>query len=167
MFSSFVKTLPQVSIFHNPSSPASVRALAMLRSALSGPYPTDKPAAPPLQFNLEVVESTPPTPDQLKSILSFLTTPGTNDVPLSFSTFLSAHPNAPAPSEQPHTPAGISSLAARNLDALKWPVVVDWNGGRASVGDVEGVKSILEALRQRRDGEVKDEDTQQPKGWFF
>jgi len=44
--------------------------------------------------------------------------------------------------------------------------VVDWNTGHASVGDVEGVKAILEKLRQRRDGEAKEEEIHRPKGWF-
>ena len=139
---------------HHPSSPASVRALAVLRSALSAPYPADKPQAPPLEFNLEVVESVPPTPDQLRTILSFITPKNASSQ--SYSAFLSAHPSTPSPS--PSTPSGISALAGENLNVLKWPIVVDWNGGRASVGDVESVKSILEALRQRRDSEVNDED---------
>ena len=32
--------------------------------------------------------------------------------------------------------------------AFRWLVVVNWNAGRASVGDVDGVKGILELLRQ-------------------
>lgn len=59
----------------------------------------------------------------------------------------------------------MSDLVTKNPEAFKWPLVVDWNGGRASVGDVDGVKTILEALRQRRDGEVKD-DVDRPTGWF-
>ncbi|KAI6024384.1 hypothetical protein EDC04DRAFT_2724527 [Pisolithus marmoratus] len=164
MFSSFLKTLPQISIFHNPSSPTSVRALAMLRSALSAPYPPDKQDAPPLQFNLEVVERTPPTPDQIKTIMSYLGTKSSENTP--YSAFLSAHPSAPGLSEQPQTAAAISNLAARTPEALKWPLVVDWHGGRASVGDVDGVKSILEGLRQRRDGEGTKDDVNRPGGWF-
>lgn len=61
---------------------------------------------------------------------------------------------------------GIVSLVEQNPNVFKWPVVVDWIGGRASVGDVEGVKGILEAIRQRRDGEVKQDEVDQPKGWF-
>lgn len=57
-------------------------------------------------------------------------------------------------------------LANENPNSLKWPIVVDWTGGRASIGDVEGVKGILEAIRKQRDGESKGEDIQQPKGWF-
>ncbi|KAF9235013.1 hypothetical protein BU15DRAFT_89751 [Melanogaster broomeanus] len=155
MFSAFSRRLPQISIFHNASSPPSVKALAMLRASLSAPYPPNKPDASPLEFNLEVVESKPPTPDQLRTILSYLA-PKDSAVPPPYTTFLSSHPAV-----------GISNLAAQNPSALKWPVVVDWNGGRASVGDVAGVKHILEALRQRRDGEVKgDDDVAQPKGWF-
>jgi len=36
----------------------------------------------------------------------------------------------------------------------------------ASIGDVEGVKAILEAIRKKRDGEVKKEAEYQPNGWF-
>ncbi|KIJ18357.1 hypothetical protein PAXINDRAFT_72110, partial [Paxillus involutus ATCC 200175] len=149
---------------HHPSSPPSVKALAMLRSSLSAPYPPDKPNAPPLDFNLEVIESKPPTPHQLRIILSNLTPKDSAAASPSYSTFLSSHPSAPASSEQPHSAIGVVNLATQNPNALKWPVVVDWNGGRASVGDVDGVKNILEALRQRRDGEVKDDDDiAQPK----
>jgi hypothetical protein len=44
---------------------------------------------------------------------------------------------------------------------LKWPIVVDWAGGRATAGDAEGVKDILEYLR-KRDGEVKEEEGYKP-----
>jgi hypothetical protein len=49
---------------------------------------------------------------------------------------------------------------------LKWPIVVDWTGGKASIGDVEGVKGILEAIRKERDGESRGEGVDQPQGWF-
>jgi hypothetical protein len=49
---------------------------------------------------------------------------------------------------------------------LKWPIIVDWTSGRASAGDSEGVKDILEYLRKKRDGEVKEEEDYKPKGWF-
>ena len=62
--------------------------------------------------------------------------------------------------------SAIANLAQENPAALKWPIVVDWTAGHASVGDVEGVKAILEKLRQRRDGEAKEEEIHQPKGWF-
>lgn len=164
MFSAFKRSLPQISIFHNPSSPPSVKALNLLKAAVSSPYPPSKPNAPPLQFDLDVVESTPPTPDQLRTILSYLPSRSASLPPPS--TFLSSHPTAPSPGEQPQTLDGVTKLASSNPSAFKWPVVVDWSGGRASVGDVEGVKNILEEIRKRRDGEVKDDDEYKPKGWF-
>jgi len=57
-------------------------------------------------------------------------------------------------------------LANTNPNAVKWPIVVDWTGGRASIGEVEGVKDILEAIRQERDGESKGAEEHKPKGWF-
>lgn len=47
----------------------------------------------------------------------------------------------------------VSRLGERNVKALKWPIVVDWTGGRAAVGDVEGVKRILEEVRKGERGE--------------
>jgi len=166
MFSAFSRRLPQISIFHHPSSPPSVKALAMLRASLSAPYPPTKPDASPLEFNLEVIESKPPTADQLRTIMSYVTPKDVSAAP-SYATFLSSHPSAPGLEEQPQSAAGVAELGSQNPNALKWPVVVDWNGGRASVGDVDGVVKMLEALRQRRDGEVKDEDVVQPRGWFW
>jgi hypothetical protein len=98
----------------------------------------------------------PPTPDQLKTILSY-----TNHS--TGSVFLSAHPSASGSS---NTLSAISDLAAKNPKAFKWPVVVDWEGGKASIGDVEGVKNILEHLRKLRDGEVENQGVDKPKGWF-
>jgi len=36
----------------------------------------------------------------------------------------------------------------------------------ATIGDVDGVKTILEAIRRKRDGEVKEDVDYQAKGWF-
>jgi len=136
----------------------------MLHRALAAPYPPGNPAAPPLEFDLEVVESRPPTADQLRTILSYIA-PRRDAAPPAPSAFLSAHPSGAG--EQPHSVKGVVRLAEQNPNALKWPIVVDWIGGRASVGDVEGVKGILEAIRQQRDGEAKQEEgVDQPKGWF-
>ncbi|KAH7922477.1 hypothetical protein BV22DRAFT_654098 [Leucogyrophana mollusca] len=190
VFSSFNRKLPQISIFHNPASPPSTKALALLRSALTHPYPPSAPAAPPLEFDLEVVEGTPPTPDQFRTILGYLRSPpASNSHPSSSSSshssppssqpssshppptlaaFLSAHPSAPLPAEAPRTPQTLTALAAQNPAALRWPVVVDWIGGRASVGDVEGVRGILEAVRRARDGEGggEGEGVDKARGWF-
>lgn len=78
-------------------------------------------------------------------------------------SLLSAHP---AVHTRPTSPEGVARLAAQNPHALKWPIVVDWHNGRAAVGDVDGVKSILEELRKKRDGESKEDADIKPKGWF-
>jgi len=49
---------------------------------------------------------------------------------------------------------------------VKWPIVVDWDNGKAAVGDIEGVRAILDNLRKKRDGKVQEDDVHQPKGWF-
>ncbi|KAF7367486.1 DUF1687-domain-containing protein [Mycena sanguinolenta] len=108
-------------IFHHPSSPPSVKALGLLRSALSEPFPPGKGPLP-LSFNLEVVEA-PPTKDQLE------------------------HANL----------QNIVDLGREKPNTFKWPIVVDWNAGKACIGDADGVKGILEHLRQQRDGEVPKE----------
>jgi len=61
---------------------------------------------------------------------------------------------------------GIVELAKENPNALKWPIVVDWEDGKVAVGDVDGVKGILEHLRKKRDGEIEEDKVDQPKGWF-
>ncbi|KAJ6544837.1 thioredoxin-like protein [Mycena vulgaris] len=153
MFSGWTRTVPEISIFHNPKSPPSVKALGLLRSALSAPYPPGKEAAAPLQFNLDVVEATP-TADQLSAILSYL--PSKHDTsPSPASVFLSAHPSSA--SADGASLAAVSSIGRDKPSTFKWPVVVDWNAGKASVGDVDGVAGILELLRQKRDGEVPKE----------
>jgi hypothetical protein len=141
-----------------------VSALRLLQSALSSPYPPTSPSSSPLSFNLEVIDSKPPTFDQLSTILAY-TSPSPSQSP-SLSIFLSAHPTAPSPSSQPNTAREIVQLGTENPNVLKWPIVVDWTGGRASIGDVEGVKAILEAIRKERDGEAKGDEEHNPKGWF-
>ncbi|KDQ54671.1 hypothetical protein JAAARDRAFT_60622 [Jaapia argillacea MUCL 33604] len=167
MFGSFKRRLPQVSIFHNPSSPPSIKALSLLRTSLTDPFPPSTPAAGPLEFDLEVVDSAP-TPDQLRTILSYLPSPTTSSPHPALSSFLTSHPSSPSPTDPaaPSTPQALASLAQQNPKAFKWPVVVDWTGGRATVGDIDGVKGILEEIRKVRDGEVKEEGGHEPQGWF-
>ncbi|KAF8153763.1 thioredoxin-like protein [Crassisporium funariophilum] len=162
MFNSFKRKLPEISIFHSPSSPPSTKALNLLRTSLSSAYPPGSTKGEPLAFQLEVVE-TPPTSDQLNTILSYMPSKATNPS----MVFLSSHPSAPGTVDQPSTVKGIAELAAKNPKALKWPIVVDWEDGKASIGDVEGVKGILETLRKRRDGELEEDKVDQPKGWFI
>ena len=67
---------------------------------------------------------------------------------------------------RPSSADAIARVASENPHALKWPIVVDWTGGKASVGNIDGVKGILEELRKRRDGELKGDEEHRPKGWF-
>ena len=70
----------------------------------------------------------------------------------SADALISAHPSTSS-SSSGRTPEDVIKMARGNLNALKWPIVVDWHGGRAAIGDLEGVKRILEELRKKRDGE--------------
>lgn len=56
--------------------------------------------------------------------------------------------------EQVGSAEKVLALAGQSPDSFKWPVVVDWSGGKASIGDIEGVKEILEGIRKKRDGET-------------
>lgn len=145
-------------ISHNPSSPPSKKALDLLRAANSTPYPASRtPPAPPLNYDLEVVESVPTT-DQLRTILEYLPSKATSPS----MAFLSAHPSSGGESsgERPGTIEGIVKLAEKNKNALRWPIVVDWEDGQVAVGDLEGVKKILEKIRKKRDGEEAE-----PEDW--
>ncbi|PIL26129.1 hypothetical protein GSI_11884 [Ganoderma sinense ZZ0214-1] len=156
MFKAFTRAIPEISIFHNPSSPASKEALNLLHSAVSSPYPPTKSSAPPLNFNLQVIENQPPTGNQLRSILSYLPSKssagpsGIADAPTA-EALLSSHPTVDS---RPQDADGVVALASKNPNALKWPIVVDWYNGRAVVGDISGVKQLLEELRKMRDGET-------------
>ncbi|KAL1701777.1 thioredoxin-like protein [Schizophyllum commune] len=160
LFSGFKRTVPELTIFHNPSSPPSKAALKLLQDAVSRPYPPTSSKHEPLHFDLQVVEG-PPTQDQLRSILSYVAPEGRT---AAGSVFLSAHPAAEP--EKPADVEAIPKLASQNPSALKWPIVVDWAGGRASVGNVDGVKAMLEELRKVRDGEAPPPEEYKPKGWF-
>jgi hypothetical protein len=98
-----------------------------------------------------VVTNSLPTKDQLRIISGYLP----NGV---LSTFLSNGHQAASADK-------LLSLAGKDPSVFKWPVVVDWSGGKACVGNAEGVKEILENIRKKRDGEIKEEE-HQPKGWF-
>jgi len=117
----------------------------MLQAALTRPYPQGKQHSGPLEFDLEVVESAP-TPDQIETIRKYVSSPNLS------TTFLSSHPTSPDASESPSTPADLVNLARRTPMAMKWPIVVDWMNGRASIGDIGAVQGILEEIRKERDG---------------
>lgn len=90
-----------------------------------------------------------PTKDQLNIILSYMPSRATSPS----MALLSSHPSSGSGETRPSTVEAIAELAQKSPNALKWPIVVDWDNGNAAIGDVEGVKAILEKLRKKRDGE--------------
>ncbi|KAF2860833.1 hypothetical protein K470DRAFT_216423 [Piedraia hortae CBS 480.64] len=127
-----------ITLFHSPSSQASVRAHTILKQAVanSAAHATEDQATDPNhkhpverhEFELDVQEE-PPTSTQLSSILEYL---GSNSA------------------------GSVIKGAADKDDALdkfrssqtafQRPVTVDWNHGRAVVGDNES--EILKLVRQ-------------------
>ena len=134
---------------HREGVTNSDRALELLRSAASSSYPPGHSKGP-LNFNLEVVTGLP-TKDQLRTIESYLPHGG-------LASFVAG--GSPVTADQ------VLSQAKRDLDSLKWPIVVDWHDGKAAVGDINSVNEILEHLRKKRDGEVKEPEEHKPTGWF-
>ncbi|KAI6827060.1 hypothetical protein KC367_g2969 [Hortaea werneckii] len=118
-----------ITLFHAPSVPASMRAHAILKqaaataqSSATEDQASDHDNQSRLQrtdFNLDVQE-TPPTPDQLTSILDYLG-------PSKASTVVE---------EATGTSDALRKFNAKQ-QAFQRPVTVDWNNGRAVVGDDE------------------------------
>ena len=145
------------------SSPQSRQALALIRSAISSPYPpTDKTskvkATKPLTFDLNAVENQPPTPDQIRSILSYLKVP--------VNTLVSSHPLAStAATPPPDSPKALYEASLRNPHVFRYPVVCNWDSGEAALS-VDGVKKMLDNMAKIRDDGV-EVDVVPPRGWFF
>ncbi|KAI5799483.1 thioredoxin-like protein [Pyronema domesticum] len=128
----FHKTLDVLTLFHAPSSPASVSILNTLKTAsahaTSSSLTGKKPTA---SFELDVIEApNGPTPDQLKSILEFV---GKNRVGELV--------------KGANTVGDAVSILKRGSDAFTRPTVVDWNNGRVVIGpDEKAVKKLVETL---------------------
>ncbi|ORY60540.1 thioredoxin-like protein [Pseudomassariella vexata] len=125
----FHKTKDIITLFHKAGSPASVRAVAVLKqaSANASQSATEDQAsdhshqthAQRSEFDLNVTED-PPTTDQLQTILEYVgqnkiksVVSGANTVTEALKTF----------KESP--------------DSFKRPVVVDWNNGKAVATESE------------------------------
>ncbi|KAI6849863.1 hypothetical protein KC332_g2635 [Hortaea werneckii] len=118
-----------ITLFHAPSVPASMRAHAILKqaaataqSSATEDQASDHDNQSRLQrtdFNLDVQE-TPPTPDQLTSILDYLG-------PSKAGTVVE---------EATGTSDALRKFNAKQ-QSFQRPVTVDWNNGRAVVGDDE------------------------------
>ena len=106
----------------------------------------------PLEFDLEVVEG-PPTSDQMRTILGYLKSEPSSESSTASSTasnvFLSAHPSSTSTS--PGTSlTRVAELGRTSPSAFRWPVVVDWDGGRAAIGNLDDIKRILDAIKKEQ-----------------
>jgi len=135
----FHKTLDIITLFHKASSPASVRVATALRQAAAAASETStedqasdhtaqSKAARRPEFKLEVTE-TPPTADQLRTILGYVgqqrvgsIVKGANDEQEALRKF------------------------NENVENLQRPVVVDWHNGKVAAGENES--EILKMLNE-------------------
>ncbi|KAL9043654.1 MAG: hypothetical protein Q9214_003166 [Letrouitia sp. 1 TL-2023] len=134
------KTLDVITLFHKASSPASIRAHTILKQVAAHAsetatedQATDHTSQNKFQrteFELNITED-PPTPDQLRTILDYVR-------------------GGSRRADQLVDGAKDASDALRILreDSRKFkqPVTVDWNNGRAVIGDDES--EILKMIRQ-------------------
>jgi arsenate reductase-like glutaredoxin family protein len=138
-----------ITLFHKSSSAASVRIANLLKqaSAHAAETATEDQASDHSHqtqhtnrepFELEITENAP-TPDQLSSILEYVGTGKTSQLVKGASSRLDA----------------LKKLKENPEDFLR-PVVVDWNQGRAVVGENES--EILKLVR-----EAPSEFAQKPK----
>lgn len=125
----FHKTLDVITLFHRPSVPSSLRVLTKLKqiSAHASETATEDQASDHThqnklqrtQFELNVTEE-PPTSDQVRTILEYV---------------------GEMKASQLVTGAKDAQDVMRKLKedslSLKVPVTVDWNNGRAVIGDDE------------------------------
>ncbi|KPI41585.1 uncharacterized protein AB675_9295 [Cyphellophora attinorum] len=133
------KTKDVISIFHKSSVPASGRVVTLLKQASAHSQETateDQASDHSAQnkfaarepFDLDITEADP-TPDQLKNIWEYLGSGGAAQLVKGAST---------------------ESEALKKLkesgDNFNRPVVVDWNQGKAVVGDNES--EILKLVRE-------------------
>jgi len=65
------------------------------------------------------------------------------------SDFLSAHPSVG--DFRQGDAESIASLVRKNPAAMKWPIVVNWDKGIVSIGNLDGARAMLEVMREERD----------------
>ncbi|KAK6500566.1 hypothetical protein TWF506_003338 [Arthrobotrys conoides] len=132
----FHKTLDVLTLFHSPRSEASNRVLSALKSAntaaeessatISTNGNTDDRDKKQI-FELDVVEG-PMTPTQLRSILDYV---GENKVGDIVEGAMGIHD------------AMKILEGAKGVDAVKRPIVVDWNNGRVVLGEKQSALQQL------------------------
>ncbi|KAI0147431.1 thioredoxin-like protein [Xylariaceae sp. FL1272] len=136
----FRKSLDIVTLFHKASSPASVRAATVLKqaSANASEAATEDQASDHShqtnphrpEFDLNITEE-PPTADQLKTILEYV---GQSKI----GTIVQGASNENEAMKK----------FKESSDSLKYPVIVDWNNGKAIATDKES--EILKMLDQMK-----------------
>ncbi|KAF1977695.1 hypothetical protein BU23DRAFT_550372 [Bimuria novae-zelandiae CBS 107.79] len=134
-----------VTLFHKPSNTASTRVLTLLKqtNAQEAAHATEDQASSHqpqsklerMEFELDVTEA-PPTTDQLKSILDYL--------------------GGSSAASKVIRGAKDETDAMRRLKAdgetFERPVVVDWNQGKAVVGESESeILSMLRSIPKETD----------------
>ncbi|KAI1436960.1 DUF1687-domain-containing protein [Xylaria sp. CBS 124048] len=125
----FPKTLDIVTLFHKASSPASLRAVNVLKQASASAAEAASNDQPHRQtFELNITEE-PPTADQLKTILQYVGQDNISSVVKGAATENEA-----------------IKKFAESRDNFKYPVVVDWNNGRAIATEKES--EILKMVEQ-------------------
>ncbi|RYP76764.1 hypothetical protein DL770_007174 [Monosporascus sp. CRB-9-2] len=136
----FHKTKDIVTLFHKPSSPASMRAANLLKqvSANATESATEDQASDHTpqtnsfrqrqEFDLNITED-PPTADQLRTILEYVGKNKISSVVNGASTENEA-----------------LKKFKESTDNFKRPVVVDWNNGKAVASEKES--EILKMLEQ-------------------
>ncbi|KAI9670920.1 MAG: hypothetical protein M1817_003805 [Caeruleum heppii] len=132
------KSLDVITLFHKPTTPASVRVLSLLKqtSAAASETATEDQASDHssqnelqrTQFDLNVTEDSP-TSDQLRTMIEYVGPRGVG------SLVKGARDEADA-----------MRKLKENADNFQRPVTVDWNNGKAVAGDNES--EILNMLKQ-------------------
>ncbi|KAL2042688.1 hypothetical protein N7G274_004447 [Stereocaulon virgatum] len=125
----FHKALDVITLFHKPSVPASLRVLTLLKQisaqaseTATEDQATDHTSQNKLQrteFQLNVTED-PPTGDQLRTIIEYIGDRKASQIVQG----------AKDASDAMHK-------LSQDINKFKAPVTVDWNNGRAVVGDNE------------------------------
>ncbi|CAF9942489.1 MAG: hypothetical protein ALECFALPRED_009774 [Alectoria fallacina] len=134
----FHKSLDVITLFHKPSVPASLRVFTLLKqiSAHASETATEDQATDHThqnklqrtEFELNITED-PPTGDQMRTILEYM----------------GAHHAGQLVEEAKDSGDAIKKLGD-NPKTFKPPVTVDWNNGRAVVGDNES--EIIKMIAQ-------------------
>ncbi|MCJ1260415.1 hypothetical protein MMC22_000276 [Lobaria immixta] len=134
----FYKGLDTITLFHRPSLPSSIRVLTLLKqaSAHASETATEDQASDHshqnkmqrTEFELNVTED-PPTSDQLRTILEYVGGTRAKDVV-----------------DGARNEGDAIRTLSQDPSKFKAPVTVDWNNGRAVIGESES--EIMKMISQ-------------------